>query len=98
VQRVYEAFKDKDVVVLGISIDGTGEKAVQPYMAEHGFTFPTLLDQRMEVARKFGARGVPYTIVVNRDGKIIARGLGPFPLDTPEFSRYLQALMELPRG
>ena len=28
VQRVHEAFKDKDVVVLAISVDGGGEKAV----------------------------------------------------------------------
>jgi peroxiredoxin len=99
VQRVTEALKDKDVVVLPISIDGTGEKAVRPYMEKHGYTFETLIDQRMEVARQFGVRGTPTTVVVNRRGEIVARGLGPFDLESPEFTRYLdQLLAQPPRG
>jgi peroxiredoxin len=98
VQRVHEAFKDKGVVVLGISIDGAGEKAVQPHIAEHGFTFPVLIDQRMEVARQFGVRGVPFTFVIDPQGRIVARAFGPFRLDTPEFTAYLQALLAQGRG
>jgi cytochrome c biogenesis protein CcmG/thiol:disulfide interchange protein DsbE len=98
VQRVIEALKDKNVVVLPISIDGSGENAVKPYMAKNGFTFSTLIDQRMEIARQFGVRGTPTTVVVNRDGKIVARGLGPLDLESPEFAKYLEALLAQPRG
>jgi peroxiredoxin len=98
VQRVVETLKDKDVVVLPISVDGSGENAVKPYMAKHGFTFPTLIDQRMEVARQFGVRGTPTTVVVNRKGEIVARGLGPFDLESPEFAQYLQQLLAQPRS
>jgi peroxiredoxin len=98
VQRVTETLKDKNVVILPISIDGSGENAVKPYMAKHGFAFSTLIDQRMEVARQFGVRGTPTTVVVNRDGKIVARGLGPFDLESPEFAMYLEALLAQPRG
>ncbi len=97
-QRVIETLKDKDVVVLPISIDGSGENAVKPYMAKHGLTFPTLIDQRMEVARQFGVRGTPTTVVVNRNGEIVARGLGPFDLESPEFAQYLQQLLAQPRS
>jgi peroxiredoxin len=98
VQRVIETLKGKDIVVLPISIDGSGENAVQPYMAKHGFAFPTLIDQRMEVARQFGVRGTPTTVVVNRNGEIVARGLGPFDLESPEFAQYLQQLLAQPRS
>jgi peroxiredoxin len=98
VQRVIETLKGKDIVVLPISIDGSGENAVKPYMAKHGFTFPTLIDQRMEVARQFGVRGTPTTVVVNRNGEIVARGLGPFDLESPEFAQYLQQLLAQPRS
>ena len=96
-QRVTETFKDKDVVILPISIDGTGDKAVKPYMEKHGFTFDSLIDQRMEVARQFGVRGTPTTVVVNRQGEIVARGLGPFDLESPEFTQYLNTLLAQPR-
>jgi peroxiredoxin len=92
VQRAYDALKDEGVVVLAISIDGTGEKAVKPYMVKNSFSFPALIDQRMEVARQFGARATPSTFVVDRQGKIVARGVGPFELDTPEFAQYVQRL------
>jgi peroxiredoxin len=98
VQRVIKALQDKDVVLLSISVDGTGENAVKPYMAKHDFTFPTLLDQRMEVARQFGVRGTPTTVVVNREGRIVARVFGPFDLESPEFTTYLEALLAQPRG
>ncbi len=97
-QRVTDAMKDQDVVILPISIDGRGESAVKPYMTKNGFTFPTLIDQRMEVARQFGVRGTPTTVVVNRAGKIIARGLGPFDLESPEFRQYLRTLLAQPPG
>jgi peroxiredoxin len=93
VQRVTETFKDTDVVILPISIEGTGEKAVKPYMEKNGYTFDTLIDQRMEVARQFGVRGTPTTVIVNRQGEIVARGLGPFDLESPEFTAYLDQLL-----
>jgi len=98
VQRVAETLKGTDIVILPISIDGSGEKAVQPYMEKHGYTFQTLIDQRMEVARQFGVRGTPTTVVINRKGQIVARGLGPFDLESPEFAQYLQQLVAQPKA
>ena len=98
VQRVHETFQDKDVVVLAISIDGSGEKAVKSFMTKHGYTFPTPVDMRMEIARKFGVRGVPTTYVINRQGAIVAHGFGPVDFDSPAFVQYIQALAAEPQG
>lgn len=98
VQRVHDILKDSDAVVLAISVDGSGQSAVQPYIAKHGYTLPTLIDTSMEVARQFGVRGVPSTYVVNRLGKIVAAGFGPINFDHPEFHAYIQALLAQPGG
>lgn len=99
VQRVHEEFKDQDVIVLAISIDGDGERSVKPYIAENKFTFPTLTDPTMELARKFGVRGIPTTFIVNRAGKIVAQAVGPgVNFDSPEFRQYLQMLLAQPRS
>jgi peroxiredoxin len=97
VQRVHETFQDKDVVVLAISIDGV-EKAVKSFMAKHGYTFTTPVDMRMEIARKFGVRGVPTTYVINRQSAIVAHGFGPVNFDSPAFVQYIQTLAAEPRG
>jgi peroxiredoxin len=93
VQRVIETMKHSDVVILPIAIDKNGASAVQPYMTENKLTFPALLDQRQEVARQFGVRGTPTTVVVNRAGHIIARGVGPADMESSAFQQYLQALL-----
>ena len=98
VQRVHETFKDKDVVVLAISVDGGGEKAVKSFMTKRGYTFTTLVDVGMDIARKFGVRGVPTTYVINRQGAIVAHGFGPVDFDSPAFVQYIQALAAEPRG
>jgi peroxiredoxin len=97
VQRLHTAFKDQDVVVLAISIDGTGMEAVKPYITKHGYTMPTAVDPTMEVARKFGVRAVPTTFVVNRQGVVTVGGFGPLDFDQPEFKNYLEALLAQPQ-
>jgi peroxiredoxin len=92
VQRVHEAFKDKDVVMLSISIDGGGMSTVKRYLVTHRFTMPALVDSDMEAARKFGARGVPTTFIVSRQGTVVASGYGPLDFDAPAFRAYLHAL------
>ena len=98
VQRVHEAFRDKDVTVLAISVDGGGEKAVKSFMAKRGYTFTTPVDVRMDIARQFGVRGVPTTYVINRQGAIVAHGFGPVGFESPAFVQYIQTLAAEPRG
>ena len=91
-QKAHEQFQDKNVSILAISIDGQGEQAVAPLMTKHGYTFQSLVDQRMEVARKFGMRLVPTTYVLNREGMIVGAGYGPIDVTGPEFVQFLEAL------
>ena len=93
VQRAHEQFRDKDVAFLTISIDGQGERAVAPFMTQHGYTFPSLIDQRMEVARNFGMRLVPTTYVLNRQGAVVGAGYGPIDVAGPEFVQFLETLL-----
>ena len=98
VQRVHEAFPSEDVAVVAISLDGGGVPTVQSYLARHEYTFPTLVDQEMTVARALGARSVPYTLVINRQGAVVARASGPFDFDSNPFRQYLADLAAQPRS
>jgi peroxiredoxin len=98
VQRVHDAFKDRDVAVLAVSVDGGGAKTVKSFIAKGGYTFTTPVDARMDIARKFGVRGVPTTYVINRQGAIVAHGFGPVDFDSPTFLQYIQTLAAEPHG
>ena len=92
VQRAHDTLRKNGIAVLTVSLDGTGEQAVKPFMAKNGYTVPAFIDPKMDVARAFGVRGVPSTVVVDRQGMIVARGFGPFDIDAAEFRQYLQRL------
>ena len=92
VQRAHDTLRKNGISVLTVALDGTGEQAVKPFMAKHKYTVPAFADPRMEVARGFGVRGVPSTVVVDRKGMIVASGFGPYNLDATEFRQYMQRL------
>ena len=78
--------------MVAISIDGTGVKAAKPVIDEGKYTFVVPVDQDMAIARKFNARGVPMTYVIDRKGAIVAQGFGPLNLDAPAFRNFVKAV------
>lgn len=91
-QRAHNELKKDGIHVITISIDGTGEAAVKPVFAKGGYTMPALLDQKMQVARGFGVRGVPSTVIIDSKGMINARGLGHVDFDGQVLRRYARDL------
>jgi alkyl hydroperoxide reductase subunit AhpC len=92
VQRAHNELKKDDIQVITISIDGTGEAAVKPVFAKGGYTMPALLDLNMDVARGFGVRGVPSTVVIDAKGMIRARTTGHIDFDGAELRNFARNL------
>lgn len=96
VQRAHDAFQDTDAVVLTIVLGSGGMLPVDTYLTGNRYTMPTLLDTDMQVAQAFGIRGIPATIIIGRQGTIIAQGHGALDFDRPDFRQYVQALLAQP--
>jgi cytochrome c-type biogenesis protein len=95
VQRAQQDFgSKKNIRILTISIDAGGAKDVAPYLKENSYTMPVLLDSKMEVFSKFGLLGTPGTFVIDRQGKIAARGFGAVDFDHADFRKYVVGLAE----
>ena len=92
VQRAQQEYQKSGTVVLAISIDGQGGKAVQPFLAEHKYTLSAALDPDMHLARAVGVRVAPWTVIVDRGGAVVAGGYGPIDLLSPAFRNYVKAL------
>ncbi len=81
--------KDKDATVLGVSIDGwKGRKLAKDFVERHDLTFPNLLIE-LDIAQmmKFGGGmfyGTPTFFIYDPTGKIVARQIGPLPIDALE--------------
>jgi len=83
-----------DVAVYFVALDGRGEKDVKPFMEKNGFRLPTLIDPRMAVAREHGIRWIPVTVVVDRQGVMVGRAIGPRAWDGKEALDLVQSLMK----
>ncbi len=83
-----------DLVVYFVALDGRGANDVKPFMDKHGFHVATLVDPHMTVAREHGVRWVPVTVIVDRQGAIVGRAIGPRMWDGKEALDLVQSLMK----
>ncbi len=73
----YNEYNERGLKLLAISVDS--EKSVskvRPYIRSNGYEFPVLLDTNSEVARKYYAQMVPFTVILNKKGEVVFIHLG----------------------
>jgi len=75
-EKLHQAFKDKDFVMLAINLQETASRVKQFYK-EHKLTFTTLLDTTGDVGAGLGIRSIPTTFILDKNGRIIGKALGP---------------------
>ena len=90
--RLQAKLAGRNMVVLAISNDRGGPQAPAAFFAKQGITHLKLYnDDTGEAAIRMKAAGLPVTIVVNENGKEIARLVGPANWDSPEIMAQLEA-------
>ena len=67
--------------VIGVSLDEEGFEAVRPFAEEYKVTYPLVVDDGAVAAQYGSLQGLPTTFVVDRNGQIVRRVIGLFPLD-----------------
>jgi len=75
-EKLHQTFKDKDFVMLAINLQETASRVKQFYK-EHKLTFTTLLDTTGDVGAGLGIRSIPTTFILDKNGRIIGKALGP---------------------
>ncbi len=81
------------ILVLPISIDFEGLKAVKPFYAKHFIsTLPILLDPDGSATDALNADGVPITIIINPAGQMVGRAIGAGNWNTGRTFRILHRL------
>jgi peroxiredoxin len=76
-ERLYQRYKDKGLVVLAVSVDAEGAAVVVPFVRERGLTFSIGLDPKMALAERYGVRALPSSFLLDKKGTVAALALGP---------------------
>ena len=75
-EKLHQKFKDKDFVMVAINLQESASKIKQFYK-EYNLTFTTLLDSTGDVGAGMGIRSIPTTFILDKNGRIIGKALGP---------------------
>lgn len=69
-------------------------QGIAHFLSQLGVSLPVLFDEDQEVSRSFMVRGLPTTIVIAQDGRLIGRAVGPREWDGPEAMAAMRYVME----
>jgi peroxiredoxin len=71
----YQRYQDDDLVILGVNAQETAGQAAE-FMRRFEMDFPVALDSRGDVQQLYNVRGLPTTVFINREGRIVERWSG----------------------
>ena len=79
--RLQDELGPKGLEVIGVSLDEEGFDAVRPFAETHEVTYPLVVDDGAVAAQYGSIQGLPTTLVIDRNGRIVRRVIGLFPVD-----------------
>lgn len=75
--KIYNEYKEMGFKLVAISTDSERSVAkVKPFISASGYQFTVLLDSNSDIARKYYARVMPYSVLLDNTGKIIYSHVG----------------------
>lgn len=83
VKRAYEKYKSKGFEILGVSLD-KDRSAWLEAISKEGLTWPQVSDLKFwqsEACQIYAVQSIPYTVLIDKEGKIIATDLRGAELD-----------------
>jgi peroxiredoxin len=83
--------RSRGVVVLGVSIDVDSD-AYHRFLKQRNVNFVTVLDPEQKVAGMYGTSGWPESYIIDRQGVLRRKIVGPINWNSPEVMQFLTKL------
>jgi peroxiredoxin len=92
-ERLYKEFKDKNFVVLAVSVKDRRQDAID-FVKELKLTYPIALDPEGQAGLLYGAWGLPTTYLIGPKGEGLARAWGPAEWYGPAARKLIRDLVD----
>lgn len=89
-ESLYRTFARRDFEILAVSTDPQGAAVTKPFRQEMDLSFPILHDADYQVGLIYGARSLPMTFIVDRQGILRQRIFGARDWASPEAVRLIR--------
>ncbi len=94
-ERLYKDLAPEGFELLAVSVDD-GQEEVLAFRDRMELTFPILFDPDKEAASRYQSFRYPETFLIDRDGLLVARYIGPREWDEPAYRGRIERLVREP--
>jgi len=93
-EKLYQELKAEGFEILAVSMDVAGAQAVLPFMKKYKLNFPALTDTEGALKSLYQTTGVPESFVIDKDGIIVEKVIGPRDWASPGAIRSFRYLIQ----
>jgi peroxiredoxin len=94
-ESLYRELASEDFELIAVSVDDD-RQVVEEFTARLGLTFPILLDPGKRIADAYQSHRFPESYLIDRQGVLVARFIGPRDWDAPAYVDRIRRLLEMP--
>jgi thiol-disulfide isomerase/thioredoxin len=92
-ERLQQRFGDRNFALIAVTTD-LQTSAIADFARGLGLSFPILLDDTNDMSAAYGIRGLPTTVLIDRQGRLVGRAVGPREWDGPAAAALLAELLQ----
>jgi cytochrome c biogenesis protein CcmG/thiol:disulfide interchange protein DsbE len=96
-EQVYQSLAPYGFKIAAVSIDEGDPEDVRAFGRELGLSFDLLQDRSTTVVEIYQTTGVPESFLLDRDGILVKRIIGPHDWNSPVNRALIQRLLDEPR-
>ena len=78
-QQLHDSYSDRGFRVVGVSVDNrSAVGTIEAFVEEIGIDFPIYHDPSWEIVDAYSLLGLPGTFLVDAEGQVVRKWMGPF--------------------
>ena len=91
IEKLYEEYGDQ-IVIVGVNV-GEDEDTIDTFIEAKNYSFPVACDTESNISNLYPSGGIPYTVIVGKDGLVTETFLGAKDADS-QYTKLRRALQE----
>jgi cytochrome c biogenesis protein CcmG/thiol:disulfide interchange protein DsbE len=93
IERLYQAYRDQGFRVAAVSVDEGSDADVLAFGRDFGLTFDLLHDQSGNIQQAYQTYGLPQSLLLDHDGRVVYAAMGAVEWDSPEMRQRVEQLL-----
>jgi thiol-disulfide isomerase/thioredoxin len=92
--KLNKAMAGKPFQMVAVSIDEGGVPEIESFFKSSGFSLPTYTDPGAAAQKTYGITGVPESFLIDKNGILVKKVIGPLAWDSAETIAFIEGLMK----